>query len=346
VGNETISRKGGSDSACALLTPTNVSVSVLRRIVEDKKRVPSAPSYGKSVVKRSRLVVVSDEYASPKDFKFDPVAAGIVDAEAHRGTAEAPGGLLSSEPDKQPRSSLRMLMVLMERPFFSLSKRRLDPLHYLSPDGTIRIQVDPGPEGMATIYDADLVMFLVKELSEALAGSGDRAVVLKGAAYLRAVGAKNGGDQYALLAKAIRRLSTTRVTTNAGPDGKAGPTRSFCWFEEVTRKGNDWHIIVPAWLKDGARSKFVLDVCPEYFDLKGGFDRFLYLASRKHVGREPGKVFRIKLSTLWKKSGSGGKLAKFRHEIKLIATKNLLPEYWLDLKDEPRRDGSLFIRWR
>lgn len=296
-------------------------------------------------MKRTRLVVVSDDYSSPEDFKFDPVAAGIVGAEAHWRPAEAPDGLLSNEPDKQPRSSLRMMMVLMERPFFALSKRRMDPLHYLSPDGTIRIQIDPGPNGMATIYDADLVMFLVKELSEAPAG-GDMAVVLKGAAYLRAVGAKNGGDQYALLAKAIRRLSTTRVTTNADPDGKPGATRSFCWFEQAARRGNDWHITVPAWLKEGARSKFVLDVCPEYFDLKGGFDRFLYLTARKHVGREWDKIFRIKLSTLWRKSGSGGKVAKFRHEIKSITTKNQLPEYWLELKAEPRQDGLLHIRRR
>jgi plasmid replication initiation protein len=294
-------------------------------------------------VKRSRLVVVSDEYLSPQDLKLDPVAAGIAEAMADWAPIEAPDGLLSSKPDK--RSSLRMLMVLMERPFFALSKRRLDPLHYLSPDGTIRIQVDPGPDGMATIYDADLVMFLVKELAEAPAGS-NMAVVLKGAAYLRTVGAKNGGDQYALLAKAIRRLSTTRVTTNADPDGKPGPTRSFCWFEQAARRGNDWHVTVPAWLKEGARSKFVLDVCPEYFDLKGGFDRLLYLTSRKHVGRERGKVFQIKLSTLWRKSGSGGKVTKFRHEIKSITTKNQLPEYWLELKAEPRQDGLLLIRRR
>lgn len=34
MGNETISHKGGSDSARALLTVATVSVSVLRRIVE------------------------------------------------------------------------------------------------------------------------------------------------------------------------------------------------------------------------------------------------------------------------------------------------------------------------
>jgi plasmid replication initiation protein len=237
-----------------------------------------------------------------------------------------------------------MLMVLMERPFFALGKRRLDPLHYHSPDGTIHIQVDPGPDGMATIYDADLVMFLVNELAEARAGASP-TVALKGAAYLRAIGARNGGDQYALLGKAIRRLLTTRVTTNARPDGKPGSVRTFAWIENAVRQGNDWHITVPSWLAEGARSRFVLDIRPEYFDL-GGFDRFLYLTARKHVGREPRKVFQIKLSTLWAKSGSGSKLVRFRHEMKSIATKNQLPEYRLELKDEPRRDGLLVMRLR
>lgn len=289
-------------------------------------------------MKRARLVVVSDPNDQNRAFSL----RDAVDQE-YWETLEEPTSLTPLKTGKESsRSPLRMLMVLMERPFFALGKRRLEPLEYMSPDGTIQVHVQPGPDGMATIYDADLLMFLIRELSEAPAAS-DVAVVLKGAAYLRAVGAKSGGDQYALLAKAIRRLSTTRVTTNAGPDGKPGPTRSFCWFEEVTRQGDDWHIIMPAWFKEGIRSKFVLDVCPEYFDLKGGFDRFLYMTSRKHVGRELGKVFRIKLSTLWRKSGSGGKVAKFRHEIKSIATKNQLPEYWLELKAEPRQDGLLLI---
>jgi hypothetical protein len=65
------------------------------------------------------------------------------------------------------------------------------------------------------------------------------------------------------------------------------------------------------WVAERARSKFVLNVCPEYFDL-GGVERFLYLTARKQVGREHGKVFPIKLSKLWERSGSAGEVSKFK----------------------------------
>jgi hypothetical protein len=283
------------------------------------------------------LVVYLDCEPEPQ-----PRRKGIVlgpNLEYLREIDEPPEVIDSNE--KAP-ARLRQLMVLMERPFFALGKRRVDPLEYLSPDSTIQIRVQPGPDGMATIYDADVIMFLVNQLTEAQSGAGG-TVIVKGGAYLRAVGSRTGGDQYALLAKTIQRLLTTHVTTNARPDGKPGPVRTFAWIEKAIRQGNDWHITVSGWLAEGARSKFVLDICPEYFDL-GGFDRFLYLAARKHVGRERGKVFPIKVTTLWGKSGSGSKLFKFRHEIKSIATKNQLPEYWLEWKDEPSHDGLLLIR--
>jgi hypothetical protein len=213
---------------------------------------------------------------------------------------------------RPPGIELQQLMVLMERPFFGLGKRRVEPLEYLSPDKSIHIQVHPRPDGMATIYDADLLMFLVKELADSPARTG-ATVILRAGAYLTAVGSTKGGDQYALLAKAIQRLSTTRITTNVQFDGKPGPIHTFAGIASAARQGNDWHITLPSGIAEGARSKFVLDICPEYFAL-GGFDRCLYLTGRKHVGRDRSKVFRIRVSTMWAKSGSGGKLSRFRHE--------------------------------
>lgn len=249
--------------------------------------------------------------------------------------------LPGANPKLNRRRHLRQLMVLMERPFFALAKRRAEPIEYSSPDGTIESQIQPGTCGMATIYDADLIVFLVDQLAGAASGNGE-TVILKPGAFLSAIGSTKGGDQYGRFAASIERLSTTKVRTNARPDGKPGPVRTFAWIDRVVRQGRDWHITVSSWLAEGARSKAVLDICPEYFDL-GGFDRFLYLTARKHVGRDSGKVFRIKTSTLWKKSGSGCALARFRHEMKSIAIQNHLPEYWL------RWDGEwdgLSIFWR
>jgi plasmid replication initiation protein len=58
---------------------------------------------------------------------------------------------------------LRDQRETMERPFFSLSKRkRLAPISYESTDGTIWVKVQPHQDfGMATIWDADILIWAV-----------------------------------------------------------------------------------------------------------------------------------------------------------------------------------------
>ena len=61
----------------------------------------------------------------------------------------------------------------MKRPFFSLSKRkRLSPINYVSPDGGIWVEVNSVPRyGMATIWDADVLIWAASVLAE-LQGRG------------------------------------------------------------------------------------------------------------------------------------------------------------------------------
>lgn len=56
---------------------------------------------------------------------------------------------------------LRDQRETMERPFFSLAKRkRLKPIDYTSPDGSTFVKVLPHSDyGMATIWDADILIW-------------------------------------------------------------------------------------------------------------------------------------------------------------------------------------------
>src|SRR3954470_18679738 len=56
----------------------------------------------------------------------------------------------------------------MERPFFSLAKRkRLQPIDYTSPDGSIWVQINPHQSfGMATIWDADILIWAASVLTD------------------------------------------------------------------------------------------------------------------------------------------------------------------------------------
>lgn len=293
------------------------------------------------MAKRARLVVPYDENdydenGWPKSLQplvIDWGESGLSEVEETVANAEA----------APLRRSLHQLMVLMERPFFALSKRQKLPAEYTSPDGKIEVRIEPGLAGMATIYDADIVMFLVDQLHRGEVVQ--KEVVFKPAEYLVAVGSKLGGDQYRLLGEAIERLRTTRVTTNAQPNGKSGSWCTFCWLEAATREGRDWHLTVSDWLLEGARSSSVLSIIPGYFELSG-FERFLYLTARKHIGNVRYKEFSIGLKTLREKFGSRSQESRFRYEMKRLARQNTLPDYSLQWREQVRRDPQLIFSLR
>ena len=134
---------------------------------------------------------------------------------------------------------LRDQRETMERPFFSLAKRkRLQPIRYVSPDGSIYVDVFPNPEfGMATIWDADILIWAASTLNAMKkSGSNDLPRTLNFQAYdvLKTIGRDTGGREYRLLREGLGRLQATTIKTNIRPQGrkrnassaglKAGPT--------------------------------------------------------------------------------------------------------------------------
>ena len=63
--------------------------------------------------------------------------------------------------------SLKDQREVMERPFFSLQKRkRLKPIEYRSPGGEAWVKVEAMPAyGMATIWDADILIWAASTLN-------------------------------------------------------------------------------------------------------------------------------------------------------------------------------------
>lgn len=299
-------------------------------------------------MKRQRLVVISDYQTPPGEPNIEEAFGSRAEYDAWMNSPLSPetdsslaSDLLSGVEKTTLSRGLRMMMVLMERPFFALTNQRTKPISYRSPDGSITVDVELGPDGMATIYDADVLMFLIDTLATMPANAG-RTVVMKGSDYFRAVGSKAGGGQYKLLEGALNRLRTTRVTTNAQPDGKPGAAVTFTWIERAEHRGRGWEIAVPAWLAEGARSSAILNISPSYFALRG-LSRSLYLIARKHVGSQD-ILFQIRSSTLWAKLGSGDDLAHFRHKLKGLVKGNQIPGYLLIYEDGP--DGKLTISRR
>jgi len=157
---------------------------------------------------------------------------------------------------------LRDTRETMERPFFSLAKRkRLKPIEYTSPDGTIYVKVFATPQfGMATIWDADILIWASSTLNNMRnQGCNDLPRTLNFQAYdlLKTIGRDTGGRDYQLLRDALGRLQATTIRTNIRPKGRK-KERQFSWIEswsdlvdENTGKSLGMSLTVSDWFYEG-----------------------------------------------------------------------------------------------
>ena len=250
---------------------------------------------------------------------------------------------------------LRDQRETMERPFFSLSKRkRLKPIDYISPDRKVTVHVSANSEyGLATIYDLDILIYCASVLIEyKRRGANDIPQTLDVVPYDMLKTLKRdprGGRAYELLGNALDRLQSTTVKTNIRA-GDAVET-TFSWLDSHSqlkdRSGNvrGMRITLAKWFYDGVLMEGgVLAIDPAYFSLTGGRERWLYRVARKHAGGAGEDGFSISMPTLYEKSGAEGDYRRFKFEIAKIVKEDELPGYTLELM--VREEGEPFLRMR
>lgn len=232
---------------------------------------------------------------------------------------------------------------LMERPFFSLAKtKRTAPILYEA--GDVRVEVFGMPEhGMATIWDADVLIWAASQIVEAenLGLKTSRFLRFTPYQLLTGIGRETGARDYRLLRAALARLQSTVVATTIRND-RNWRRHQFSWITEWeicgSRKGRaaGVEIVIPEWLYRGVIDRsLVLAIDPAYFRLTGGIERWLYRVARKHAGRQrTGWAFEI--GHLHQKSGSLSRSADFAFDIRRIAVRQPLPGYRLSIE----RDGA------
>lgn len=247
---------------------------------------------------------------------------------------------------------LRDQRETMERPFFSLSKRkRLKPIDYVSPDGKVTVHVSANSEyGLATIYDLDVLIYCASVLIEhKRRGVNDIPQTLHVVPYdmLSTLKRDVGGRAYELLGNALDRLQSTTVKTNIR-SGDAVET-TFSWIDSHSqlkdRNGQvrGMRITLAKWFYDGVLMEGgVLAIDPAYFSLTGGRERWLYRVARKHAGGAGPDGFSISMPTLYEKSGAEGDYRRFKFEMTKIARENSLPGYSLELLQ--RDSGEPLLR--
>ncbi len=234
---------------------------------------------------------------------------------------------------------------LMERPFFSLAKaKRVAPILYET--GGVRVEVFAVPEhGMATIWDADVLIWAASQIVEAenLGLKTSRFLRFTPYQLLMAIGRETGQRDYKLLKGALTRLQSTVIRTTIR-QGEHWRRHQFSWINEweecVTRDGRveGMEFVLPDWFYRGVTDRsLVLTIDPAYFRLTGGIERWLYRVARKHAGRQPrGWIFEI--AHLHEKSGSLVRVSDFALQLRRIALRQPLPGYRLQIEREGRRE--------
>ena len=239
----------------------------------------------------------------------------------------------------------------MERPFFSLAKRtRLEPIEYNV--GNVWVEVSANAQfGMATIWDADILIWAATQITEALDRglAPSRTIQFHPYNLLRSIRRTTGGKDYARLRAALERLAHTAVRTNIRANGKKKFT-SFHWLDswqetidEATGEPIGMTITLPNWLYEGITEQgLVLTIHEDYFLLTGGIERWLYRVARKHAGSQlDGWAFTMR--QLYDKSGSTARPSDFAIDIRKVVELNQLPEYELSL--DRNGEGEEIVRF-
>jgi plasmid replication initiation protein len=249
--------------------------------------------------------------------------------------------------------ALRDQREVMERPFFSLSKKkRIKPIEYVSPDKEIFVKVSPVPEyGMATIWDADILIWatsVMRKLKDNKINDVPRTLRFYPYDLLKSIHRHTGGDEYMNLRRALSRLQSTTITTNIRA-GRSNKHRQFSWIESFTddidpdkRISHGMSITLSDWLYEGIMAdNGVLAINPLYFTITGGRERWLYRVARKHAGGAGPSGFAMSFSTLFAKSGAEGNFRRFKFELLKIARENALPDYALEILNPDSPDPGL-----
>jgi plasmid replication initiation protein len=111
----------------------------------------------------------------------------------------------------------------MERPFFSLVKRpRMVPIEY-NVGGTM-VRVSPSEHGIATIWDADILIWASTQVTEAMdrGMTPSRTIQFHPHNLLKSIRRPTGGEHYRRLRAALDRLTHTAVRTNIRAQGRTG----------------------------------------------------------------------------------------------------------------------------
>lgn len=239
---------------------------------------------------------------------------------------------------------------LMSWPFFSLAKRkRVTPIDFVM--GATRISVEAVPEhGMATIWDADVLIWAASQIVEARDAGRPTSRLMATTPHeiLAFTGRGTGRDHYDRLKAALDRLQSTTVATSIRQEQQRRRHR-FSWINEwreladARGRACGIELILPDWFYAGVVNRsLVLTIDRAYFQLTGGLERWLYRLVRKHGGFQAGG-WSFDFAHLHLKSGALSPLKQFAFDVRAIVQRQALPGYRLTIEYAFGRERLMFV---
>ncbi|MFT8780628.1 replication initiator protein A [Acetobacter orientalis] len=255
--------------------------------------------------------------------------------------------LVPSFGDIGPRDSRGLMNVALFR--VSKSARRAGAMiRYNLPNGCVEVKA--GPDGMASVWDYDIVLMLVSHLTEAMNRYRDGKGKKPGRVFrpriadiLKFCRRSNGSRQFAEIEAALDRLQGTiiksvretsrsdgRVLRTVESEESEGLISSYAVVSRTdTGRVACVEIEVPNWIYreiTAGKRPDVLTVAPAYFLISTGIGRFVYRLARQAAGK--GQA-RWSFQTLYARSGSVSSLKEFSRILRKIIAANDLPDYVL-----------------
>ncbi|WP_395494623.1 replication initiator protein A [Acetobacter sp. KSO5] len=247
----------------------------------------------------------------------------------------------------------RDVQDLMAWPFFSLAKSpRFVPIDLTMGEVSIRVEASH-ERGMATIWDADILIWAASQIIEA------RDTGLRTSPFMTAtpreiltfIGRGTGARDYDRLRAGLARLQATTVRTTLRRQG--GYLQAFSWLNQWKERhaaanghAGRVEITLPEWFYAGLlEDSLVLRIDPAYFRLTGGVERWLYRLVRKHAGQQR-RGWRFAFTHLHAKSATLSGFSRFTAELHDLVMRQSLPGYQLAIETGAKNGDLLVFRPR
>jgi plasmid replication initiation protein len=244
---------------------------------------------------------------------------------------------------------------MMSAPMVSLSKKPPTEMSWVGPSGQmVKVMAKTG-DGIATIYDFDVIIWAVSQVNAAVErGNLDPGPTITFRAYdlLKSIRRGTSGRDYERLKASIDRLRSTRVLTTIRRREKDrmedfSLLSEAAWEEDLEGRPLGMQITLPRWIyRAVVGRREILAISPLYFDLTSGVERFLYRLARRHAGNgldnPDGWVFSFR--DLHGRTGSPAPFGQFCRDLRKIIARNSLPTY--EAIEERGANGHPMLRLR